>query len=117
MELYIGLTAVAFLVLICLLSSKISSHLNLPSLLLFLAVGMLAGSEGIGGIYFDNAKVANYVGSVAMAFILFSGGFDTKWASVKSIAITGSILSSLGVLLTAGVVVLVVRLYRRPAKT
>ena len=101
MELYIGLTVVAFLVLICLLSSKISSHLNLPSLLLFLAVGMLAGSEGIGGIYFDNAKVANYVGSVAMAFILFSGGFDTKWASVKSIAITGSILSSLGVLLTA----------------
>ncbi|MGE4563859.1 MAG: potassium/proton antiporter [Victivallaceae bacterium] len=101
MELYIALAVFAFITLVCLLSSKISSYINMPCLLLFLGVGMLAGSEGIGGIAFDNAKLANYLGSVAMAFILFSGGFDTNWKGVKTVLITGGILSSLGVLLTA----------------
>ncbi len=101
MELYIVLAVFAFLMLICLLSSKVSSHINMPCLLLFLAVGMLAGSEGIGRIAFDNALIANTIGSIAMAFILFSGGFDTDWKSVRSVFLTGGILSSLGVLLTA----------------
>lgn len=101
MELYIALAVLAFLMLVSLLSSKLSSYINMPCLLLFLAVGMLAGSEGIGGISFDNAKIANYIGSAALAFILFSGGFDTDWKSVRSIFLTGGILSSLGVLLTA----------------
>ncbi|MDD3886150.1 MAG: potassium/proton antiporter [Victivallaceae bacterium] len=101
MELYITLAVFAFLTLICLLSSKLSSHINMPCLLLFLAVGMLAGSEGIGGIGFDNAAAANSLGSIALAFILFSGGFDTEWKSVKPVFRTGGLLSSLGVLLTA----------------
>ncbi len=101
MELYIALAVFAFITLVCLLSSKISSYINMPCLLLFLGVGMLAGSEGIGGIAFDNAKLANYLGSVAMAFILFSGGFDTNWKGVKTVFVTGGILSSFGVLLTA----------------
>lgn len=101
MELYIGLCILAVLMIFCLLSSKISSIVNMPSLLLFLAVGMLAGSEGIGGIEFSNATIANYIGSAAMAFILFSGGFDTDWKFVKPIFLTGGILSSLGVLMTA----------------
>ena len=104
MELYVGLFITAVLVFICLLSSKISSHLNMPSLLVFLAVGMIAGSEGIGGLSFDNAKAANYIGSTAMAFILFSGAFDTDWKSVRRVFVTGGILSSLGVLLTALIV-------------
>ncbi len=101
MELYIALGVFAFLMLVCLLSSKLSSYINMPCLLLFLGVGMLAGSEGIGGIEFDNAAAANYIGSAAMAFILFAGGFDTSWKSVKSVFLPGGILSSLGVLLTA----------------
>ena len=101
MELAVGLAVTAILILVCLISSKVSSYLNMPCLLLFLGVGMLAGSEGIGGIAFDNAAAANYLGSVAMAFILFSGGFDTSWKAVKSVFVTGGILSSLGVLLTA----------------
>ena len=101
MDLYIGLFIFAFIMMVCLLSSKFSSYINMPSLLLFLAVGMLFGSEGIGGIDFDNATVANYIGSAAMAFILFSGGFDTNWKNVKSVFLTGGILSSIGVLLTA----------------
>ena len=101
MESCIFLSIFAFIMLICLLSSKLSSYINMPCLLLFLAVGMLAGSEGIGRIAFDNATVANFIGSAAMAFILFSGGFDTDWKAVKSVFLTGGILSSLGVLLTA----------------
>ena len=66
-----------------------------------MAVGMLAGSEGIGNLKFDNAAVANAIGTMAMAFILFSGGFDTEWKNIKPVFLTGGILSSFGVLLTA----------------
>ncbi len=101
MELTIILGVFAVLILMCLVGTKISSWVNTPSLVLFLIVGMLAGSEGIGGIAFDNATAANYIGSTAMAFILLAGGFDTNWKSVRPVLITGGILSSLGVLLTA----------------
>ena len=96
-----ALTIIAILILAGACASKISSRLNLPALLIFLAVGMLAGSDGIGKIPFDNAAVANTIGTVAMAFILFSGGFDTQWKSVKPVLGYGSVLSSIGVLLTA----------------
>ena len=95
------LAILALLMLGSLLSSKISSAINMPCLLLFLAVGMLAGSDGIGKIAFDSARTANYLGTAAMAFILFSGGFDTNWKSVRTVLLPGGLLSSAGVLLTA----------------
>ncbi|MBR2510024.1 MAG: potassium/proton antiporter [Lentisphaeria bacterium] len=101
MDLFGGIAIVAFLLLLSLMSSKISAHINMPCLLLFLVVGMLAGSEGIGRLKFDDAAMANAIGSIAMAFILFSGGFDTEIDSVKKVFLPGMILSSLGVLLTA----------------
>jgi cell volume regulation protein A len=101
MEFSIILGTMALLILICLFSSKISSWLNVPTLIMFLAVGMLAGSEGVGKLAFDNATVANYIGSFAMAFILFAGGFDTRWKSVRSVLGYGGLLASVGVLLTA----------------
>ncbi len=101
MELSIALATMAFLILVCLLSSKLSSWINMPTLIMFLGVGMLAGSEGIGGLAFENAVTANYIGSFAMAFILFSGGFDTGWKSVKQVLGCGGLLASVGVLLTA----------------
>lgn len=101
MDIFGGIAIVAFLLLLSLLSSKISTHINMPCLLLFLVVGMLAGSEGIGKLYFDDADMANAIGSIAMAFILFSGGFDTNIESVKKIFRPGGIMSCLGVLLTA----------------
>lgn len=73
----------------------------MPCLLIFLAVGLLAGSEGVGRIDFRDARFANFFGTAAMAFILFSGGFDTKWKEVKVVAVSGILLSTLGVLLTA----------------
>lgn len=101
MELYQALTVLAILILACACASKLSSWINMPVLVVFLAVGMLAGSEGIGKIPFEDPHIANIIGSIAMAFILFSGGFDTKWSSVKSVVGYGGILSSIGVLLTA----------------
>ncbi|MBP5234335.1 MAG: potassium/proton antiporter [Planctomycetes bacterium] len=98
---YHVLAGVSLLILISACSGKLASWINMPYLLLFLGVGMLAGSEGVGGVVFDNPQAANFIGSVAMAFILLSGGFDTEWQSVRKVLSRGTLLSSLGVLLTA----------------
>ncbi len=91
----------SFLLLISILANKSLGRFGIPALLLFLAVGMLAGSEGIGGIEFDNPKVAQWLGTVALAFILFSGGLDTKKEAIKPIVRQGISLSLFGVLCTA----------------
>src|SRR5690606_19383469 len=70
-------------------------------LVLFLSVGMLAGSEGVGGIYFDDPRITQFIGIVALNFILFSGGFDTDFKAIRPIMYQGIVLSSIGVLLTA----------------
>lgn len=90
------------LLLISILVGKTSYKFGVPTLVLFLAVGMLAGSEGIGGIYFDDPKTAQFIGIVSLNFILFSGGLDTEWRSVKPVLGQGIMLSTVGVLLTAG---------------
>jgi cell volume regulation protein A len=69
-------------------------------LLLFLALGMLAGSDGLG-FYFDYPFLAQSVGVIALAFILFSGGLDTAWDDVRPVLKQGLALSTLGVTLTA----------------
>jgi len=83
------------------LLGKTSFKFGVPTVLLFLIVGMLAGSEGIGGVRFDDPRTAQFIGVVALNFILFSGGLDTNWDSVKPILREGLALSTLGVLLTA----------------
>jgi len=89
------------LLLISIIAGKTSYRFGVPTLLLFLAIGMLAGSEGIGGVYFDNPKAAQFIGIVALNFILFSGGLETSFSTVKPILREGLVLSTLGVLLTA----------------
>ncbi|MBW3469031.1 potassium/proton antiporter [Arthrospiribacter ruber] len=91
----------SLLLLISILAGKTSYKFGVPTLLLFLAIGMLAGSDGIGRINFDNPQAAQFIGIVALNFILFSGGLDTNWTSVKPILKEGLVLSTLGVLLTA----------------
>ena len=93
----------ALLMLISLLSSKLSGIINMPCLLLFLVVGLVAGSDLLGThkLMIDSTETANAIGTTAMAFILFSGGFDTHFKSIRPVLLTGGILSSLGVLLTA----------------
>ncbi len=89
------------LLIISILASKLSGLLGVPALVVFLAIGMLAGSDGVGGIYFDNAWLAQAVGVAAMAFILFSGGLDTPLARVRPVLGAGLALASLGVVLTS----------------
>lgn len=91
----------SILLLISIFAGKTSYKFGVPTLLLFLAIGMLAGSEGIGGIHFDNPAIARFIGVVSLNIILFSGGLDTNWNSVKPVLWIGISLSSLGVLLTA----------------
>lgn len=90
----------SLLLLISIILSKTSHRLGVPSLLFFLLIGMLAGSEGIGGIYFDNSYIVQFVGIIALIFILFSGGLDTKWGDVKPVLWKGVALSTAGVLIT-----------------
>ena len=91
----------SILLFISIIVGKTSYKFGVPTLLLFLAIGMLAGSDGIGGIQFDNPKIAQFIGIVSLNFILFSGGLDTHWTTVKPILKEGIVLSTLGVLLTA----------------
>ncbi len=93
-----------FLVLVSILASRVSGRLGIPALIVFLGIGMLAGSEGPGGIHFDNAKVANLVGTLALAFILFAGGLDTNWRIIRPVLGRGVTLSTLGVVITAALV-------------
>lgn len=91
----------AILLLLSIIASKASGRLGVPALVFFLVIGMLAGSEGIGGIEFSDAATAQSLGVVALIFILFSGGFDTAWASVHRVLPHGLVLATVGVLLTA----------------
>jgi cell volume regulation protein A len=84
-----------------LFAGKTSVKVGVPVLVLFITIGMLAGSEGFGGIMFDNPKTAQFIGIVALNFILFSGGLDTDWQSIKPVFWQGITLSTLGVLITA----------------
>lgn len=89
------------LLLISIIAGKTTSRLGVPTLIFFLIIGILAGSEGIGGIHFDNAAMAQFIGIIALNFILFSGGMDTNWQSIRPVLWRGITLSTLGVLLTA----------------
>jgi len=95
-----ALIGFALLLLLSVLASKVSERFGIPALLLFLVLGMLAGSDGPGGIYFDDAALAQFVGVTALSLILFSGGLDTDWNSVRPVFKYGLTLSTLGVLLT-----------------
>lgn len=92
------------LLFVSLIAGKTSVRFGVPVLILFLGIGMLAGSEGIGKIYFDNPGTAQFIGIVALNFILFSGGLDTGWKDVKPIIWQGITLSTFGVILTAAAV-------------
>ncbi len=95
------LFAAALLLLFGIIVSKAATRTGIPALLLFLALGMLAGSEGVGGIYFDDAWLAQSVGVTALAFILFAGGFETNWPTIRPLLGRGISLATLGVMLTA----------------
>lgn len=95
---------VSLLLFLAIFSSDLSKRLKVPAPLLFLCTGMLAGSDGIGGIYFDNVEIAQHIGIIALSFSLFSGGLDTRWSHIKHIFWPGFALSTLGVLISTTLV-------------
>ncbi|WP_025027919.1 potassium/proton antiporter [Caldalkalibacillus mannanilyticus] len=100
----------SLLLIIGVLTTKFSTRLGVPALVLFLLVGMLMGSDGLGFIYFDNPQLAQLIGIFALVIILFEGGLQTKWSSVRSVAKPSLSLATLGVLLTTIVVALAAKL-------
>ncbi|HOI46332.1 MAG TPA: potassium/proton antiporter [Bacilli bacterium] len=94
------LIAGGIILLISVLSSKLLYRLGIPTLIIFLTLGMILGSEGIGGIYFDNYNIAEKVASFGLIFIIFYGGMGMNWKSAKPIAVKASLLSSIGVVIT-----------------
>lgn len=82
------------------LSVNAASRIGMPTLLFFVVLGMIAGSEGLGQINFDNPLIARNIGTFALAIILFSGGLNTSWPSVRKVLLPGALLSTSGVLLT-----------------
>ena len=99
---------IGFLILSSIFSLRISKKYSLPSLLLFLGVGMLAGSEGFGGIYFDNMAIAQLIGGIALAFILFNGAFSTNINTVRNGAFEGLLLAFIGVFINTAIVGIIV---------
>ena len=94
------LLVVSILFFLSILAGKASSKYGVPALLLFLGVGMLSGSDGLG-IQFENIQFASNIGTIALCIILFSGGLDTKISEIRPIIPQGIILATLGVLITA----------------
>lgn len=90
-------------ILLCILAEKFSDRFGMPALILFMFVGILFGSDGIFKIHFDNFKTAENLCSFALIFIMFYGGFNTKWKAAKEVAVKSVLLSTVGVVITAGI--------------
>jgi cell volume regulation protein A len=86
------------------LASKGASRFGIPALLVFLGVGMFAGSQGPGGVAFANYGLVQTIGVLALISILFSGGLDTNLDLVRPVLGSGIVLSTVGVLLATGMV-------------
>ena len=95
------LLVISIVILICLLLSKVSNKLGVPALLVFIFLGMLFGSDGIFKIDFNNYSFAEQICTLSLIFIMFYGGFGTKWKQAKQVAAKSILLSTAGVFLTA----------------
>ena len=97
----IFLLIVSAAIFACVILNKLSSKLGIPVLLAFIVLGMLFGSDGIMKIPFDNFRFAEQICSFALVFIMFYGGFSTKWSEAKPSAVKAGLLSSFGTIITA----------------
>ena len=94
----------AIVLILCIFSNKISNKLGIPSLLIFMLLGMLFGSDGIFKIDFNNFSMAEDICTTALVFIMFYGGYSTIWEHAKPAAPKALLLSTVGVVMTAGLV-------------
>ena len=82
-------------------AAKVADRVRIPGLLFFLGLGMLAGSEGIGGIEFDNAELTRTLGTIGLVLILFEGGLTAGWGEIRPVLVTAISLATVGTILTA----------------
>ncbi len=100
----IYLLLVAVIMFACVLFNRISSKYGIPMLFAFILLGMFFGTDGVGKIDFSDYDTTEQICSIALIFIMFYGGFGTKWSEAKPIAAKAIILSSVGTIATAGLV-------------
>lgn len=94
----------AIIVIICIISTKFSAKFNVPSLLAFIGLGMLLGSDGLFKIHFADYHFSEQLCTIALIYIMFYGGFCMNFKSAKPIALKAGLLSTLGIVLTCGLV-------------
>lgn len=99
-----GMLLISALLLFCIAFSRFLTRFGIPTLVFFILAGMLLGSDGIGGIFFDGAEAASGIGNIAVCYILFAGGLATSWNSVKPVLAPGVLLATVGVMATAALV-------------
>lgn len=88
-------------ILSCIIANRFSNKFGMPALLCFMALGMIFGSDGLFKISFNNYAMTEQLCTIALIFIMFYGGFGTKWETAKPIAVKATLLSTLGVVITA----------------
>ena len=96
------LLLMGIVILICIVLNRLIQRLAVPSLLIFIALGMVFGENGLFRIHFDDYQVANIICSVCLIFIMFYGGFGTNLKAARPVLAKSVVLSTLGVMLTAG---------------
>jgi cell volume regulation protein A len=99
-DLYLTLLVAAVVVLVSIVATRVASNVGLPSLLIYLGVGLILGSDVLG-ITFDNAQLAENLGSAALAVILIEGGLATRWGEIRGVMAPAISLATLGVAVSA----------------
>ena len=102
MELYLLFASVV--IIICVMFNRVSSAFGVPTLFVFIILGMVFGSDGIYKIYFHNYVFAEQICSIALILIMFTGGFGTNWNEAKPVAVKSFLLATFGVVFTAALV-------------
>ena len=95
------LLLIAVVILLCVAANRFADRTGMPVLLLFIGLGMFFGADGPLGIYYENQVLTEKICSVALAFVMFYGGFGTKWKTARPVAAKAILLSFMGVVLTA----------------
>ena len=98
------LTTCGLLLAVSVVFSRASQRAGVPIALLFLLIGIVAGSEGLGGIAFEDYRFAFRLGAIALALILFDGGLSTPVGAVRKVWAPAGVLATLGVVLVSGLV-------------
>lgn len=94
---------IGVVMVLCLIMEQLTNKLPVPSLLMFLLLGMIFGIDGLFGIPFDNYEISETICSVCLIFIMFYGGFGTSFKAAKPVIVQAGLLATFGVVLTAGI--------------